>query len=108
MDHLDQWPKRKQELLPDGQSYTLALAHDLGLAFPIRAEDAVKQDDRASVIAAGIFVAQGRMMEAMVPDRRENERIPAWRVGSHIGVGKHRDDACDIQSGEHGNGREIE
>jgi hypothetical protein len=89
MDHRDQRPERKQELLPDGQSYTLALAHDFGLAFSIRAEDAIKQNYRASVIAAGIFVTQGRMMEAMVPDRRENERIPAWRVGSHIGVGKH-------------------
>ncbi len=28
IDHCDQWPKREQELLPDGQSYTLALAHD--------------------------------------------------------------------------------
>src|SRR6187402_375966 len=69
---IDNGLERELCLLPQRQPLAVALANDHAFALAICAEDTIEQDQRVAEVAAGGVVV-GRVMQAMMPDGREEE-----------------------------------
>ena len=99
--HGDQGPKREHELLENGKSLSIVLTDNACLPLAKCPEQAINQDQRIGVVAAGVIIRH-RMVQTMGFDRREDVRIPAGSGVADIGMCEVRHDAEDVQRTESG------